>query len=237
MASFLLIEAASRLWFFVEVPYFLANDGLRQSITKTDNSLHHKMKENLNGRIISPEYEHRFITNSLGFRSNFEYQAPDTSSYRIMSLGDNFAVGIGVELQEAYAECLANLINQVIAKSVTVWNLGVASYGTLQAIELFKRYAFYQPNLVVLGFFARDAFASTQGNDLVDNYKFFKFVRNGRNLGTQNSVHEKESVIRKIRFFLTRNFNSYRLFEYYANSYLRKNYDPSDNAELREAAW
>jgi len=237
MAGFFLFEFFSRLFFQIERPFFVDSSGLRHSLTTFDEKLHHRMKPNLKGKIISREYEHHFETNDLGFRCSDFHPSAMEQSYRIMSLGDNFAVGKGVENNQTYAEKLKQLLMEQVKMNVSVWNLGVPSYGTLQEIELFRTFSYLKPHLVIIGFFARDAFASTKGNDLVDNYKYFKFLNNKDGFSQSNSITRHEPLIRKVRSFFYHHLNSYRVFEFYLNDYLRKNYKPQDNVELKNEAW
>lgn len=117
---------------------------------------------------------------------------------------------------------------------VAALNFGVIVYGTIQEFLLFQKYKYLKPNIVVLGFFARDAFASEGGNDLVDNYKFFhKYIK--------SEVDQKEnslSFTRRTRIFLKNYSNPYRLTELYFGGYLRKKYSPEkENLEVKREAW
>ena len=68
IGGFFLFEFFSRLVFQIERPFFVDSSGLRQSLTTFDEKLHHRMKPNLKGKIISRGYEHSFETNNIGFR-------------------------------------------------------------------------------------------------------------------------------------------------------------------------
>jgi len=93
-------------------------------------------------------------SNSEGVRGNREYSNPKKrGTKRILVIGDSFTFGEGVSDNETYPSYLQGLFPEY----VEVINLGIHGYGHDQMLikleELGRR---YQPDLVVLGFFAED---------------------------------------------------------------------------------
>jgi hypothetical protein len=95
-----------------------------------------------------------FSTDSRGFRN---LSAPDRAD--IALIGDSYVEGISVSDEETAAARLHSLTG------LTVANLGVAGYGTLQELAILQEYAMpLHPKLVAWFFF--------EGNDLDDDQDF-----------------------------------------------------------------
>jgi len=100
--------------------------------------------------------------NSQGFRSP-EPRQERAGGFRIVSLGDSFAFGYGVEDDETYAARLqARLARSLPGVDAEVVNAGVSSYGTRQMAQLLERRgAELAPDLVLATVFG--------ANDMQDN--------------------------------------------------------------------
>jgi hypothetical protein len=102
------------------------------------------------------EYEYRVLSPLIpdaGFRDD---GLDEDSAFRIVVLGDSFAMGGGVSLQENWVE----LLEQETGADVV--NMGVGGYGTVQERIILERFGReLEPGLVILAFFS--------GNDLGDS--------------------------------------------------------------------
>ncbi len=71
---------------------------------------------------------------------------------RILMLGDSFTFGHKAEIGKSYVETIKFNFPQSV-----IWNMGIPSTGTNQALALFQAYApILQPHLVILGFVTND---------------------------------------------------------------------------------
>lgn len=96
---------------------------------------------------------------------------------RVMMLGDSFTFGLTAELGKSFVETIEANFPEYI-----VWNLGVPTTGTNQAVVSFQQYApRLQPQITILGFYVNDF-----RNNLfpMDNYTAVK-DENGRQLVVQ----------------------------------------------------
>jgi lysophospholipase L1-like esterase len=227
-------EAFSRIFHKIDSPYFTDTKGNREQLLIPDNELGHRSRPNFDGWLVAPEFRNRIQTDSDGFRGRNHLPPGKNGKLRIMALGDSFTFGYGVEEDEVFENRTAALLQNTLSIPVEVLNLGVVGYGTVQEFLLFRKYAYLQPDIVVLGFFARDAFAEEGGNDLVDNYLFVHRSTEGRTGQMENYL----SFTRRARAFLKGHSNLYRLTELYFGGYLRRRYSPeTENPELKREAW
>jgi len=232
----LIAEAASRVVFNVEDVYFIDSNGNRQAFLIPDEELTVRIKENLDGKLISPEYKISLRTNSLGFRADNEFFSEHgNGKFRIMGLGNGFTLGVGVERDQVYLERLAKIIEDSLKMPIEVINLAVLGYGTLQEFRLFEKFKHLSPDLLVIGFFARNYFSSAGGNDLEANY-FYANI-NLQRKGETILIKRQLSPLRKLRYFLKEHLNLYRIFELFFGNSLRQIFKPSDDQFLKEEAW
>jgi len=112
-----------------------------------DSKLNHKLMPNCNGVIKTKEYKVAIRTNSLGFRDK-EVLAKSESSYRVLILGDSFAEGWGVEVEDRFDTVIKQMAP---GKNIETINAGVRSYSPSLEIELAKRNIdIVKPDLVIL---------------------------------------------------------------------------------------
>lgn len=99
-----------------------------------------------------------FVTNSMGFRSEREIPGRKDGEFRVLSLGDSIAVGLGVSVKETYASQLETLLARHLDQ-VRVINAGVSSYSTWQEVDLLKEKGLIvQPDIVLLQYFWNDLY-------------------------------------------------------------------------------
>lgn len=113
------------------------------------------------GFICCPEYSTDLVINSKGLRDReFPYEKPK-GTRRILSLGDSFAAGYGVQADETYAKVLERGLAERRVGGATweVLNAAVGSTGTAHHLAYYlndgRR---YEPDIVLVGFFVSNDF-------------------------------------------------------------------------------
>ena len=99
----------------------------------------------------------KFTTNSHGLRDTreFPYQKP-AGTLRVLALGDSHTQGSEVRQEATYAAVLERALNASGFKA-EVLNAGVSGFSTAEALAYLEAEGHrYQPDVVVLGFFAND---------------------------------------------------------------------------------
>lgn len=128
-------------------------------------------------RIVQPEFEHSVQTNSLGIRAPELSTEKTPGLRRIVGLGDSFAMGYGVELEESWGKYLEQGLNaQSLAAGSPVRyetiNASVPGHDPVFSYQmLFRRAIRYQPDIVVLAINDSDVFdiAMRGGMDRFDD--------------------------------------------------------------------
>ncbi len=155
----------------------------------------------------SVDGEWEFTINSRGFRDlrEFKYRkSPDV--VRVLVLGDSFTAGYEVRQDKTYASILERYLKKN-GLNAEVINAGMSGNSNAEELVFFEQEGVkYQPDVVILGFFA---------NDLIDNRR-----ANLYRLGDNNHLvlHKKEYLPAiGIRNFL----NSFWFYRWLSeNSYL-----------------
>ncbi|MCA8956872.1 MAG: hypothetical protein KDC87_12415 [Planctomycetes bacterium] len=121
---------------------------------------------------LKGEFDVAVKISAQGFRDR-EFGPKRPGVQRIMSLGDSFAFGYGVEAEQTYAKVLENLLNDgAEPRKVEVLNAGASGRGILHEIEVLERHAAaFQPDVVLLEFF--------YVNDLLDIKLFPEHTERG----------------------------------------------------------
>ena len=118
-----------------------------------------------------PNSHHRYwhgVTvdiNSLGLRDR-EYGPKQSGEFRILSLGDSYAYGFGLPLEQTYTKVLERMLNaRFPANRFSVINAGVSGYGTRQmTLSVRDLRDVLHPDFAVATFVA--------GNDVYDDWIF-----------------------------------------------------------------
>ena len=151
-------------------PAFTASP-LIESVHQPDPTYGTVLKSN----IVAPfVFGTQVATNSLGLRDR-EFGPKRSDEFRILSLGDSYAMGYGVELEQSYGKVLERDLNRSFPSATfSVINAGVDGYNTPQMCMSFQRLRQQlQPDLVLATFVA--------GNDVYDNAVFEERLRTGLN--------------------------------------------------------
>ncbi|MBI3009246.1 MAG: hypothetical protein HYY56_07025 [Candidatus Omnitrophica bacterium] len=178
--------------------FFLLTEGVTRLVMPNTVKIRlmHRPDEKLGFRLV-PNYKMRYKTsefdtsikiNSEGLR-DCEYQKDkDSTTFRILVLGDSFSFGFGVNLEDSYPKILEAMLNNKVngrVKKYEVINAGVDGYGTGQEYiyleELGNR---YKPDLVIVGLYSNDvqdvmagipsAFAKTR---VKNRFYFLSYLR------------------------------------------------------------
>jgi hypothetical protein len=159
-----LLAVEGALWLFNLPPY----PEHVYNVLELDIENGYRFRPNARSRRSSWEYETPVSINSIGIR---DYDSINNNSepYAFL-LGDSFAEGHGVNIEQTIAKRLQEKTGKLVI------NLGIASSGTIQAINIFRRYLglfAHKPRYAVLLFYV--------GNDYYDNRRFYDhFLRTGR---------------------------------------------------------
>lgn len=111
-------------------------------------------------------------TNSRGLRDH-EFGAKQSDEFRILSLGDSYAFGFGVEVEQSYTKVVEDRLNRELpGRTFSVVDAGVTGYGTKQQdMVLQDLLPVLKPDFVLATF--------TAGNDVYDNAVFEDQLRTG----------------------------------------------------------
>jgi lysophospholipase L1-like esterase len=136
-------------------------------ITDPDDRIHQRDPEL--GLVLRPRIDEpfaqgtRLVTNSRGLRDR-ELGPKGPGEIRILSLGDSYAMGFGVGLDECYGKVLEREL-RLRGISATVVNAGVDGYATKQELLTYRRLRdSVAPDFILATFVA--------GNDVFDNSVF-----------------------------------------------------------------
>lgn len=105
----------------------------------------------------SPDGSWRFQTNAQGFRNytDFDYDK-DPRKLRVIALGDSHTQGYEVRQDFTYSSVIEKYLRKN-GHDAEVINTGVSGFSTAEALVFLENEGIkYQPDVVVLGFFAND---------------------------------------------------------------------------------
>ena len=126
--------------------------GFQENVFVKDDVVGYKLSSDYQGTQSVYGRTFELETNSKGLRDSREYDYQKKKP-RIIILGDSFAFGNGVNLEESYPEHLRNLFGD----GVEIINLGVPGYGInnqyLSYINEGKR---YDPDIVLISYINND---------------------------------------------------------------------------------
>jgi lysophospholipase L1-like esterase len=113
-----------------------------------------KGKPGKEGSFMSYKVVQYVKINSYGFRDKEHNYKKEKDVFRILVLGDSFAEGLQVPLEQTFPYILEKRLNSAINKRFEVINLGVSGFSTAQEYLTLKYYGLrYQPDLVILAFY------------------------------------------------------------------------------------
>ena len=111
-----------------------------------NKNIGHLFIPNINARIINENGGYYVRTNSLGFRSDVEFEEKKKNNPRILFFGDSNTAADGVSNCERFSELVGEYFN------ADVYNYGLSGSGTDQQYLIWKKYAQnIEADLIVLG--------------------------------------------------------------------------------------
>lgn len=129
---------------------------------------------------VTPEYVVELRTNSQGFRDDREFpETPPPNTKRVLLLGDSFAIGYGVNIEDSVPALLEEQLAESLGHPVEVINMGVSGFGTSEElVTLQERGWDFQPDLVIVYW---------HNTDPVDNIRSNLFkLEDGKAVRTEN---------------------------------------------------
>jgi hypothetical protein len=120
-----------------------------------DEFRHHKLVPDSYSRLEQPDFSYIQRVNKLGLRGRETTVEKPDGVYRILTLGDSFTMGKGVEDDQTFSVLLETLLNKAPgssckSKKIEVLNGGVDSYApVLSNIELRRDLASLKPDLII----------------------------------------------------------------------------------------
>jgi lysophospholipase L1-like esterase len=122
-----------------------------------------------------------FRTNGQGFRDTREYKYDKRpGSFRVIALGDSHTEGFECRQDHTYSQVLERTLKRA-GLDAEVMNTGISGFSTAEALAFLEAEGLrYQPDAVVLGFFA---------NDFEDNLKVPLYALQGDHLTVESREH------------------------------------------------
>lgn len=158
------------------------------------------------GRFRHPDFDVDVRINAAGLRDD-DYPLARTSRHRMLVLGDSFAWGFGVELDERFSE--------IIERNNPDWeviNAAVSGYGTDQELLYLREKGLaYRPDVVLLVFHENDL----ENNARSEEYWYSKpyFTLAGDSLEVHNVPVPRSTLKQRCnRFFYGRTYLLGRLY-------------------------
>ena len=139
------------------------------------------IRPNARFRHTSQDGSWEFITNSKGLRDQREFAyAKPGGTFRVLSLGDSHTQGYEARQEATYSAVLERYLARRGVRA-EVLNAGVSGFSTAEALVYLENEGYkYQPDVVVLGFYA---------NDYEDNIKAGLFELEGELLVSRKYEH------------------------------------------------
>jgi hypothetical protein len=98
----------------------------------------------------------RFVVNKQGFRNDSDFAYDHDGTLRIIALGDSHTQGFEVRQSRTYAAVIEKYLDERGLESEVI-NAGVSGFGTAEEAVFLEHEALkYDPDVIVLGFFAND---------------------------------------------------------------------------------
>jgi lysophospholipase L1-like esterase len=157
----------------------------RPHVWQFDSELGWEHIPGASGWLVKPEFEVEFRINADGLRDRDYSRKRPPQGRRLLVMGDSFAEGWGVQLEESVSKQLEKQVQKAAPdKAFEVINFGVAGYGTDQEMLLFEKLGLsYEPDQVLVLFYPNDLInnANRQGVGAERGYKpYFRLGRDDR---------------------------------------------------------
>jgi len=114
---------------------FLLTQSTHRMLVRYHPRIGHIYVPNLRARLWNETGGYFVVTNSAGFRSDFEFQNQKGSAPRILMFGDSYTAGDNCSDPERYYDQLARKLG------AEVYNFGLSGSGTDQHLLLYREFA------------------------------------------------------------------------------------------------
>lgn len=114
---------------------FLLKQNTHRMLIQYDPDVGHRFVPNLRARMPGGDGGYLVVTNSLGFRSDTEFEPASNGRFRIVMFGDSYTAGDNVLNADRYSDILAAELG------VEVQNYGVPGTGTDQHLLICRKFA------------------------------------------------------------------------------------------------
>ena len=162
--------------------------------TMADEKLDHRLKPNCQGRIKSKDFEFEVVSNSLGLREREVGLKKEKGRYRVLILGDSFAMGWGVKQEDRFSEVAVKKLREQGEEKVEIINAGINSYSPVIELEYLRDKGIqFDPDLVMV---------LLDLSDLYDDYFYGGWQRHDQlrqviMLGSEEAIEVEEQIRRK----------------------------------------
>lgn len=120
------------------------------SFTVWDANHGFAIRKNFSGRRQTHEYDMTFTTGAQGFRGKTYSKNKPPGTYRIASLGNSQAFGVGVNDNQTYSYLLEQRLNAMGAGQVEVLNMAVTDAGTGMILSMWETILAYEPDVLLV---------------------------------------------------------------------------------------
>ena len=114
---------------------FLLTQTTHRMTIQYDAEVGHRYTPNLRARIPGDDGGYFVVTNSLGFRSDYEFDRAASPHPRILMFGDSYTAGDDVSNSDRYSDQLGRMLG------AEVQNYGVPGSGTDQHLLIYRKFA------------------------------------------------------------------------------------------------
>ncbi len=157
-----------------------------------------KFRPNAQIDYTSNEFSQVTTFNSHGFKDNeYDYENKPAGTYRALVLGDSFAVGLEVALNETFVKRLEQqLRTEFPDKNIEVLSTATNGWSTEQELLFLQKEGMdYNPDLVVLAYYV--------GNDQIDNAARSLFTYENGKLAINHKRPLSQTRLRSAYYFIT----------------------------------
>jgi carbamoyltransferase len=114
---------------------FLLKQTTHRMLMQYHDKVGHTFVPNQKARLTNEEQGYFVVTNSEGFRSDFEFKKEKGDKPRILMFGDSYTAGDNCSNRDRYSDQLAEILN------AEVYNYGISGTGTDQHLLIYKEFA------------------------------------------------------------------------------------------------
>lgn len=176
--------------------------------------------------VWNQEGRRHIVVNSYGFQHGSRTPGKPPGVFRVAVLGDSFVEAFQVEPENDLCAVLEDALQDCEAiedRRVEALNFGVSGYGTAQSLLMLKHYVWeYEPDVVVLAFFAGNDVRNNSATLETDKARPFYHLENGQ-LVLDRSFHGHPDFVRarswqvRLKIALLDHFRTLQLLRHVKN--------------------